>query len=171
MRRGSRFSSRAESRDIGSRAAACDAFAWPPSGALAPTVGRRRQYWMTLARTLMAEMWQAIPACLLRSSPAGERGRHQNPAGMEAAARRAGRAKPALQVPISVPRELERQAVPGAGTAAIKKEKPRQINVLRGHIWSWLDDSNPRPADYKSAALPTELRQRSGRHVRTGVPA
>ena len=27
--------------------------------------------------------------------------------------------------------------------------------------WSWQRDSNPRPADYKSAALPTELRQPS----------
>ena len=26
-------------------------------------------------------------------------------------------------------------------------------------IWSWWTDSNPRPADYKSAALPTELHQ------------
>ncbi len=26
--------------------------------------------------------------------------------------------------------------------------------------WSWRRESNPRPADYKSAALPTELRQR-----------
>ena len=26
-------------------------------------------------------------------------------------------------------------------------------------VWSWRRDSNPRPADYKSAALPTELRQ------------
>src|ERR1700752_4019162 len=25
--------------------------------------------------------------------------------------------------------------------------------------WSWRRESNPRPADYKSAALPTELRQ------------
>ena len=25
--------------------------------------------------------------------------------------------------------------------------------------WSWWTDSNPRPADYKSAALPIELRQ------------
>ena len=29
-------------------------------------------------------------------------------------------------------------------------------------LWSWWTDSNPRPADYKSAALPTELHQ----HVR-----
>src|SRR6056297_106841 len=27
--------------------------------------------------------------------------------------------------------------------------------------WSWREESNPRPADYKSAALPTELRQPS----------
>ena len=26
--------------------------------------------------------------------------------------------------------------------------------------WSWREDLNPRPADYKSAALPAELRQR-----------
>ena len=26
-------------------------------------------------------------------------------------------------------------------------------------FWSWREESNPRPADYKSAALPTELRQ------------
>ena len=27
-------------------------------------------------------------------------------------------------------------------------------------LWSWWTDSNPRPADYKSAALPAELHQR-----------
>ena len=27
--------------------------------------------------------------------------------------------------------------------------------------WSWREELNPRPADYKSAALPTELRQPS----------
>ena len=27
-------------------------------------------------------------------------------------------------------------------------------------LWSWRWDSNPQPADYKSAALPIELRQR-----------
>ena len=38
---------------------------------------------------------------------------------------------------------------------------------LRGHqnLWSWQLDSNQRPADYKSAALPTELRQ----HPQFGV--
>ena len=29
--------------------------------------------------------------------------------------------------------------------------------------WSWREESNPRPADYKSAALPTELRQHLSR--------
>ena len=33
----------------------------------------------------------------------------------------------------------------------------RKQGVLR---WSWWTDSNPRPADYKSAALPAELHQR-----------
>ena len=28
-------------------------------------------------------------------------------------------------------------------------------------IWSWWTDSNPRPADYKSAALPAELHQQA----------
>ena len=31
--------------------------------------------------------------------------------------------------------------------------------------WSWREESNPRPADYKSAALPTELRQ----HLNSGA--
>ncbi len=30
-------------------------------------------------------------------------------------------------------------------------------------MWSWWTDLNPRPADYKSAALPTELHQRAVR--------
>ena len=30
-------------------------------------------------------------------------------------------------------------------------------------IWSWRRGSNPRPADYKSAALPTELHQQMGK--------
>ena len=41
------------------------------------------------------------------------------------------------------------------------KEKTR--NRLRGlkFCWSWRSDLNGQPADYKSAALPIELRQRS----------
>ena len=33
-------------------------------------------------------------------------------------------------------------------------------------LWSWWTDSNPRPADYKSAALPAELHQ----HLQCGCP-
>ena len=33
------------------------------------------------------------------------------------------------------------------------------------YAWSWWTDSNPRPADYKSAALPTELHQRTQRSI------
>ena len=32
-------------------------------------------------------------------------------------------------------------------------------NLPRKVTWCWLEDSNSRPADYKSAALPTELSQ------------
>ena len=32
--------------------------------------------------------------------------------------------------------------------------------LLHMKLWSWWTDSNPRPADYKSAALPAELHQR-----------
>jgi hypothetical protein len=34
--------------------------------------------------------------------------------------------------------------------------------------WSWRRDLNPRPPDYKSGALPTELRQHSGTSALTG---
>ena len=40
----------------------------------------------------------------------------------------------------------------------LKNKKPLKQSVLRVSK-SWLWDSNPRPADYKSAALPTELSQ------------
>lgn len=35
----------------------------------------------------------------------------------------------------------------------------RCLNRVFELIWSWRQDSNPRPSDYKSLALPTELRQ------------
>ncbi len=39
------------------------------------------------------------------------------------------------------------------------------INHVRNNgNWSWREESNPRPADYKSAALPTELRQLSAKY-------
>ncbi len=34
-----------------------------------------------------------------------------------------------------------------------------KLFLLEAKKWSWWTDSNPRPADYKSAALPTELHQ------------
>ena len=36
---------------------------------------------------------------------------------------------------------------------------PYKEPPFKRFIWSWWTDSNPRPADYKSAALPTELHQ------------
>jgi hypothetical protein len=38
---------------------------------------------------------------------------------------------------------------------ATREHSPIKLYVL----WSWWTDLNPRPADYKSAALPTELHQ------------
>src|ERR1700674_4428257 len=37
---------------------------------------------------------------------------------------------------------------------------PGQCRSIK--CWSWRRDLNPRPSDYKSDALPTELRQQSG---------
>src|SRR5690606_35639972 len=34
-----------------------------------------------------------------------------------------------------------------------------ELQLDHGVKWSWREELNPRPADYKSAALPTELRQ------------
>ena len=42
---------------------------------------------------------------------------------------------------------------------------------MRRASWSWRWDSNPRPAAYKAAALPTELRQRIPRSFGSGHPA
>ena len=36
---------------------------------------------------------------------------------------------------------------------------PYKEPPIKRFVWSWWTDSNPRPADYKSAALPTELHQ------------
>ena len=40
--------------------------------------------------------------------------------------------------------------------ASSKRATPKSMTEPH---WSWWTDSNPRPADYKSAALPTELHQ------------
>ncbi len=40
------------------------------------------------------------------------------------------------------------------------RELPHVTYVCFCRNWSWWTDLNPRPADYKSAALPTELHQR-----------
>ena len=49
--------------------------------------------------------------------------------------------------------------------AALVNEGDAYVCAIWGAVfnarakWSWREESNPRPADYKSAALPTELRQ------------
>ena len=42
--------------------------------------------------------------------------------------------------------------------ASLKIKTPQVLR--RNNQWSWREESNPQPADYKSAALPIELRQR-----------
>ena len=58
----------------------------------------------------------------------------------------------------------------------LRYPKARAITIFRRTMsprccfyWSWRTDSNRRPADYKSAALPTELRQRREGRRRAGA--
>ena len=61
-----------------------------------------------------------------------------------------------------------RNLVGGSGFEPLKSLTADLQSAPFGHLgnlpymsfWSWWTDSNPRPADYKSAALPTELHQR-----------
>jgi hypothetical protein len=56
------------------------------------------------------------------------------------------------------PENVRRVSVGKTCYAAIKPAACRNSS-LRCHYWSWRRDLNPRPPDYKSGALPTELRQ------------
>ena len=44
-----------------------------------------------------------------------------------------------------------------------------ELTLKEHKKWSWWTDSNPRPADYKSAALPTELHQQLS-NARHNIP-
>ncbi len=50
------------------------------------------------------------------------------------------------------------QSVPFGRSGTLPYKKPA-IKKPYADFWSWWTDLNPRPADYKSAALPTELHQ------------
>jgi hypothetical protein len=52
---------------------------------------------------------------------------------------------------------LEKPAAPPPSPPNRRKIRPSVIV-----LWSWRRDLNPRPPDYKSGALPTELRQQLG---------
>ena len=65
--------------------------------------------------------------------------------------------------------ELRRKGVDGQGRGGAPgaelqtgffKRKTAADDTLSAAAWSWWTDLNPRPADYKSAALPAELHQR-----------
>ena len=53
----------------------------------------------------------------------------------------------------------------------LNARKTRVLGEIQGKNWSWREESNPRPADYKSAALPTELRQLSAKYSSNESPA
>ena len=52
-------------------------------------------------------------------------------------------------------------ATDGVWRCARKKKNPQSPWGSRDFSWSWQCDSNTRPADYESAALPTELCQQA----------
>ena len=56
-----------------------------------------------------------------------------------------------LRLTASLPRQLS------VVLDAVRSTRALRTGTTR--LWSWRRDLNPRPADYKSAALPTELRQ------------
>ena len=58
-------------------------------------------------------------------------------------------------------RGAERSAFPSNESPAqrVSFEKNNSVKNSRSYFWSWQCDSNTRPADYESAALPTELCQ------------
>src|ERR1017187_10181330 len=51
-----------------------------------------------------------------------------------------------------------------AAESQLRPPKPRLPHIIdcTRDDWSWQRDLNPRPSDYKSDALPTELRQPGG---------
>ena len=65
-----------------------------------------------------------------------------------------------LRLTASLPRPNSRESAPKARFAALHETDDlsgflrRFANFLRCDSWSWRRDLNPRPADYKSAALP-----------------
>ena len=70
-----------------------------------------------------------------------------------------------FEPPKALPTDL--QSVPFSHSGTPPKDLPEkgsfslslQIYFVKTYYWSWRWDLNPQPADYKSAALPVELRQ------------
>ena len=70
-----------------------------------------------------------------------------------------------FEPPKALPTDLQSVPFSHSGTPPyghfLRKYPPQHINntLLITFLWSWRWDLNPQPADYKSAALPIELRQ------------
>ena len=67
-----------------------------------------------------------------------------------------------LRLPVPPPRQVPPKksgAGDGNRTHVISLEGWSSTIELHPHEWSWREELNPQPADYKSAALPIELHQ------------
>ena len=61
------------------------------------------------------------------------------------------------------PKTKESIKIPASKVPVFKPGKALSFaRLVLESRWSWWTDLNPRPADYKSAALPTELHQHNG---------
>ena len=67
-------------------------------------------------------------------------------------------------IPLAAQESPQKMAAYFRGTAGDCQHIANNISTVPKN-WSWREESNPRPADYKSAALPTELRQ----HLNNGA--
>ncbi len=67
---------------------------------------------------------------------------------------------PTMQFPArDLPAQLPAKIVDGEHCKRVKTGRYNQTHRAVGRNWSWRRDLNPRPPDYKSGALPAELRQ------------
>ncbi len=71
-------------------------------------------------------------------------------------------------IPLATREPLRRErAILLAAPTLVNQNRLLSEGHRRRMEWSWREESNPRPADYKSAALPAELRQQ---HTRQAAP-
>jgi hypothetical protein len=130
--------------------------------------GQRSRAYGSVQRRSYRAACQALRACCLRAASSVR---------ARAAQRKVGEVRPIVLVPLFFGRDTT--LIP------VGVNWPSEVRKLFGDLprekWSRRWDSNPRPADYESAALPTELRRLGGvigarsqrtqtRHFSTAAP-